>query len=632
MRWVSLRLSLLAVLLAWPVAACTAATASPQAATGNAKAFDAAFQKLNGPAFLDVPSATIEAEFVRLRSLLPANDPARDIHFRSVFCNSLQWKDAHRGRDYSKTAVQLAHSAGDVASEARARLCLATYIMLLDGSQQGLPEIDTAIHLLKEHQEPQLLAEALEMRGDLLSLLGEQAKAMLDFQRARTAFRRAGITQEVNPLMFSMAVAYRRMGDWDRAASYFTAAQQRARAIGDTEAEATNLLQLGFLRLETSAPDKALSAFSQAVSIAQQHADTSSVNAARTGIAEAQILLGKPDAALSTLQQARTGYLADQDNSSNDMLLLLTGRALAAKGQYAQALQRYQQALPLIQANGNERYLAQLHQAQASSEEALGQPAAALQDFKKFHALQMKLRSKMQLEQNQMMAFEDAIRRTDFENRQLRAQAEVRQQELKALERVRHWQWLAIVLALLLLALLCSMAWRQWQRSKKLQDLTLQDPLTGIANRLGIEREVVRALTSAQREHSPMSLLMLDLDRFKSINDRFGHAAGDQVLRDVTRAWQTQLRNRDPLGRVGGEEFIVVCLDADLNKALAVAERLREATQALHFDGIDPGLRVSVSIGAAQVLADGESSDALIQRADRALYRAKHSGGNRIEY
>ena len=129
-----------------------------------------------------------------------------------------------------------------------------------------------------------------------------------------------------------------------------------------------------------------------------------------------------------------------------------------------------------------------------------------------------------------------------------------------------------------------------------------------------------------------MSLLMLDLDRFKSINDRFGHAAGDQVLRDVTRAWQTQLRNRDPLGRVGGEEFIVVCLDADLNKALAVAERLREATQALHFDGIDPGLRISVSIGAAQVLADGESSDALIQRADRALYRAKHNGGNRIEY
>jgi len=160
----------------------------------------------------------------------------------------------------------------------------------------------------------------------------------------------------------------------------------------------------------------------------------------------------------------------------------------------------------------------------------------------------------------------------------------------------------------------------------------LQDPLTGIANRLGIEREVVRALTSAQREHSPMSLLMLDLDRFKSINDRFGHAAGDQVLRDVTRAWQTQLRNRDPLGRVGGEEFIVVCLDADLNKALAVAERLREATQALHFDGIERGLRVSVSIGAAQVLADGESSDALIQRADRALYRAKHNGGNRIEY
>ena len=102
------------------------------------------------------------------------------------------------------------------------------------------------------------------------------------------------------------------------------------------------------------------------------------------------------------------------------------------------------------------------------------------------------------------------------------------------------------------------------------------------------------------RNGTPLSLLMLDLDHFKAINDRYGHAAGDKVLRATTGAWQAQLRGRDPLGRVGGEEFVVVCPDTTLEQALVVANRLRESANVLRFDEIDPALRVSVSIGAAQ--------------------------------
>jgi diguanylate cyclase (GGDEF)-like protein len=124
---------------------------------------------------------------------------------------------------------------------------------------------------------------------------------------------------------------------------------------------------------------------------------------------------------------------------------------------------------------------------------------------------------------------------------------------------------------------------------------------------------------------------MLDLDHFKSINDRFGHAAGDKVLRAATTAWQTQLRGRDPIGRVGGEEFVVVCPETSLEQTLVVANRLRDATNALRFDDIDPELRVSVSIGAAQARRSGETCDTLIDRADAALYRAKQQGRDRVE-
>ena len=101
--------------------------------------------------------------------------------------------------------------------------------------------------------------------------------------------------------------------------------------------------------------------------------------------------------------------------------------------------------------------------------------------------------------------------------------------------------------------------------------------------------------------------------------------------RAVTAAWQAQLRGRDPLGRVGGEEFVVVCPDTSLEQALVVAGRLREATNALRFDDIDPALRAGVSIGAAQARKAGDSCDSLLDRADAALYRAKQQGRDRVE-
>ena len=620
--------------MAWPllvVAATSQHADAGEPTSTRAAAFDATLQKVLGPTSLDSTTDAYDADLERLRALLPAGDKPREVRFRSVYCGSSKWKEPKQGLAYSDEALRLARDARDVASEARAMICRAAYIMLLSGSQRGLPEIEKAIALLRDTEEQQLLAEALEIRGDIHSLLGEQAKAMLDFQRARAAYRESGIDHEVEPLMLSIAVAYRRMGDWPQAQRHFTAAVKRMQDKGDWESVATNLIQLGFLHGESGFPDKALAAFREAERVAIEHDNPYNINAARLGIAESQIALGQPETALAVLQQARAGFAAEHDASSQDMLLMLTGQALARQGQHAEALARYQQALPLIQQDGNERYLAMLFRAQAASKEALGQAGAALEDYKRYTDLQMKLQGKMRLEQSRMLEYEYEIRRRDFENRQLRAEATVKQQEVAALEAVRRWQWLAIGLGVLLMALLALLAWRQWHKSRRLRDLTLLDPLTGVANRPGIEREAARALEESIRDGTPLSLLMLDLDHFKAINDRYGHAAGDKVLRATTTAWQAQLRGRDPLGRVGGEEFVVVCPDTTLEQALMVANRLRESANALRFDEIDPALRVSVSIGAAQARKTGDSCDALLDRADTALYRAKQQGRDRVE-
>ena len=626
--------SLVSALLAWPgmALATTASHAHPiEPSSTRAAAFDATLRNVIGPESLDSSTSAYEADLERLRALLPAGDAARETQFRSVYCFSERWKDLRQGLAYSDEALKRARDRRDLASEARAQLCRAYYIGELSGDQRGLPELDKALGLLRDSDEQQLLAEALEARGDALSLLGEQAKAMLDFQRARAAYRGAGIDKEVESLMLSIAVAYRRMGDWPQAQRHFTAAVKRMQDKGDWESVATNLIQLGFLHGESGAPDKALASFREAEQVAIEHRDAYNTNAARLGIAESQIVLGQPDAALATLQRARSGFASEHDDSSQDMLLMLTGQALARQGKHVEALARYRQALPLIRQDGNERYLAMLFKAQAASKEALGESGPALEDYKRYTDLQLKLQQKMRLEQSRMLEYEYEIRRREFENRQLRTQATVKQQEVAALETMRRWQWLAIGLAVLLAALLASLAWRQWRKSRRLRDLTLLDPLTGVANRPGIEREAARALDESMRDGTPLSLLMLDLDHFKAINDRYGHAAGDKVLRATTAAWQTQLRGRDPLGRVGGEEFVVVCTDTSLEQALLVANRLRESANALRFEEIDPALRVSVSIGAAQSRRAGDSCDALLDRADSALYRAKQQGRDRVE-
>jgi diguanylate cyclase (GGDEF)-like protein/PAS domain S-box-containing protein len=167
------------------------------------------------------------------------------------------------------------------------------------------------------------------------------------------------------------------------------------------------------------------------------------------------------------------------------------------------------------------------------------------------------------------------------------------------------------------------------------RDLTTRantDPLTGVASRHAFDAFVRAAVDSARGGAEPFALLMLDLDRFKDVNDLHGHVAGDTVLRTLARRWAGRIRASDLLARIGGEEFCVVLPGVEPAGAVAIAEALRTATSAEPValgDGV--ALRVTVSIGVAAV-ARGEAVDlqALLRRADGALYAAKRGGRNRV--
>ncbi|CAA7621454.1 putative Diguanylate cyclase [Magnetospirillum sp. LM-5] len=157
------------------------------------------------------------------------------------------------------------------------------------------------------------------------------------------------------------------------------------------------------------------------------------------------------------------------------------------------------------------------------------------------------------------------------------------------------------------------------------------DSLTGIANRRHFLDIADREIQRTRRYGRPLSVLIMDADHFKSINDGYGHAVGDEALKAIARVAATCLRDADLLGRLGGEEFGVLLPETDLAGARELAERLRAAVAEIDLTVAGGSVRPTISIGGADLSAEGEGIDSVLARADQALYRAKERGRNCVE-
>jgi len=166
-----------------------------------------------------------------------------------------------------------------------------------------------------------------------------------------------------------------------------------------------------------------------------------------------------------------------------------------------------------------------------------------------------------------------------------------------------------------------------------LESENITDPLTKVYNRRYLDRRLAEEVVRSKRYTLDLSVLLLDIDHFKRVNDRYGHQAGDVTLSTLGSLFKTGLRDSDVVARYGGEEFLVICTNTAIDGAALVAERLRRLVESQQVQipdssGGSQTIQISISIGAAGLSASVDSKEKLVQAADQALYRAKEEGRN----
>lgn len=396
---------------------------------------------------------------------------------------------------------------------------------------------------------------------------------------------------------------------------------------GDEQALSVSYFNLGHVVASQQQFDTARGLFEQALQLSHKLGDVSGEAYANKALGVNAQASGDMPLAQSLLMKAREQFKGLHDERQQAAVLRNLGDVTLELQQPGQAIAWYQQALPTLLDMRLTTAIIRTYRGLSLAYEQQRDFESALKMQHIYTDLLQTVFAQQNNASAQRLREELGLRHYMDSNSKLEQLSASQQRALQQKQTMMTLELLVLLLSVLLAALFGFMLWRGARTTRLLHNLATTDELTGVFNRRAIMDSGRQEWLRAKRYSQPASCLVFDIDHFKSINDSFGHGVGDEVLKAITATLSDMLRQTDTLGRIGGEEFLLIAGNTDLAQAQSLAERMRQRVANLELAGLDER-RVTISVGlAAYQLNLG--FEQTVQLADKALYHAKRSGRNR---
>ncbi|HVF65831.1 MAG TPA: GGDEF domain-containing protein [Casimicrobiaceae bacterium] len=507
--------------------------------------------------------------------------------------------EAHAGRELAERVLRDARTADHPLWTVRALSVLSTAARALSDFPAAAK---AAIEALDRIEAAQLTSHEAFARIDLALVffdLGDYPKALTQLSEARRTMAVASDAAIESHCAHVEGLVQSRLGEFDLARASFERAIALSEQRRDDARRAVSLNSLGVVHLRVAqastttadasraAFEDALHAFVEARRLAMREGDAKLHLLTEINVAGTLGGLGRYGEALELFLARLPSARAMGDRHHESLILANASEAARCAGKLDTALQLGEEALEVAQATASKVREREARLQLSLTCEAANDYAAALAHYKIHHALERESQAAEARRLAQAQALRAEVERAHRETAQLR-------QENRLLERQAR-----------------------------------QDSLTGLANRRAFDHALADEVARARADRRSVAVVAFDLDHFKSVNDRYTHAAGDAVLRETANVLRAHCRASDLAARIGGEEFVLLLPGADAESARIVAERVRGELAARTFSAVAAGVRVTLSAGVA--VDDGVAAPTdLLRLADAALYRAKANGRDRV--
>lgn len=552
-------------------------------------------------------------------------DTDLEIRARLLLCDYYSERDGSAAMQQIAAVTPLLGQAQRKGLRAGMLTCQGETLETAGNYTEAATAFDGAVAAATAANDEQMLAEALFSRGYLRALQGKFAAGMGDVRRSQQLYERINMPQYALTVMNTIATIYNRMGDHEQAAQIYERARDQQHAAGLRRDEAVTLYNLGRARQRLGEWDAARAAFSGCLTLSRELKYGRGEAYALLGLASVDNSTGDPNGALAKLERAADLERLTPNARQGAQIQLARGTALRQLQRGAEAVSALEKSEAVFKQADSLEDLSATYDELATAHAQLGEWRSAYEYRGEAKEISERL-LRNQLDQRfATLKVEFDTATTEKENALLMSQKAVDQKALAEERRANTLRTAVIVLSLLLLGLLTIMALRQRRGARRLHELAMTDELTGVPNRRAVLTHLEALLQRG--DAPPCSILLVDIDYFKSINDRHGHPAGDETLRLLTSHLRNAVAQPAFLGRLGGEEFVVVLPGTSLQDAYRIADAIRAQVPSIDLERWLGKRRITVSIGVT-TSGVADTISAVLRRADAALYAAKHAGRN----